>query len=231
MRFVFLTLMLIFVWLKQPAQAEPVVVELFTSQGCSSCPPADALLAELGQSPDIIGLAYHVDYWDYIGWKDTFSDPVFTNRQRDYARFAGHRSVFTPHFVIDGQVHIAGVRTMEIMKHIQLRQQHSKNVHLSIDNSAEEAVLIAQRDQSVPDHIELILVGFLPAQNVEILRGENAGKTLTYTHIVKSIDVLATWQKTEFLRLVLPETDTTLDYVVIAQMKGPSTVVGSLRLN
>ena len=85
----------------------PVVLELFTSQGCSSCPPADALLAELAERPDIIALALHVDYWDYLGWKDSFGSPKYTARQRAYAKAARSRSVYTPEMVVQGEDRVA----------------------------------------------------------------------------------------------------------------------------
>ncbi|MFD2815302.1 DUF1223 domain-containing protein [Paracoccus aerius] len=83
--------------------ATPVVVELFTSQGCSSCPPADAMLAGLADAPDILPLSFHVDYWDYLGWADSFARPEFTARQERYAHAAGERSVYTPQIIVDGQ--------------------------------------------------------------------------------------------------------------------------------
>ena len=90
------------------AESRPVVVELFTSQGCSSCPPADAFLHELSQRDDVIALALHVDYWDYIGWKDIFAQPAFTKRQKAYAKAGGRRSVYTPQMIIGGQDHVVG---------------------------------------------------------------------------------------------------------------------------
>jgi hypothetical protein len=92
----------------------PVVVELFTSQGCSSCPPADALLAELAERDDVLPLALHVDYWDYIGWADTFASPAFTERQKLYARAAGHRTIYTPQMVIGGVDQVVGFQPMEV---------------------------------------------------------------------------------------------------------------------
>src|ERR1700736_1842766 len=93
-----------------PAAAgeRPIVVELFTSQGCSSCPPADALLAELAQRPDVIALGFHIDYWDDLGWKDPLSSPAATARQRDYARQFGRRQVYTPQLVVDGAEEAVG---------------------------------------------------------------------------------------------------------------------------
>ena len=90
--------------LSTPAVADgPVVVELYTSQGCSSCPPADAMLHDLAARPDVIALALHVDYWDYIGWVDEFADPAYTRRQKQYAQVAGNPSVYTPQMVIGGR--------------------------------------------------------------------------------------------------------------------------------
>ena len=100
------------------AADRPVVVELYTSQGCSSCPPADAILAELADREDVIALAFHVDYWDYIGWKDIFADPANTLRQRNYARVAGARSVYTPQMIVDGQDHVVGTKPMKLAEHI-----------------------------------------------------------------------------------------------------------------
>ena len=86
----------------------PVVLELFTSQGCSSCPPADALLGELAKRDEVVTLAFHVDYWDYIGWKDPFGDPLHTARQRAYAAHLGQRTIYTPQLVVDGAGHVVG---------------------------------------------------------------------------------------------------------------------------
>src|SRR5689334_7353524 len=97
----------------------PVVVELFTSQGCNSCPPADAFLGELAARPDVLALSLHVDYWDYIGWKDPFAQRAYTERQRSYSRALNQRFVYTPQMVIDGTLQGVGSETATINKLIE----------------------------------------------------------------------------------------------------------------
>ncbi len=110
----------------------PVVVELFTSQGCSSCPPADAILGDLAGRDDVIALALHVDYWDYIGWKDTFADPSYTKRQRAYARVAGARNIYTPQMVVGGMDHLVGVRPMELSDLIERHNAKDSTIDLNL---------------------------------------------------------------------------------------------------
>src|SRR5947208_869101 len=93
----------------RPAEADPrAVVELFTSQGCSSCPPADKVIGELANDPSVIALSMPIDYWDYLGWKDTLADSRFTARQKAYSQVRGDREVYTPQVVVNGSVHVIG---------------------------------------------------------------------------------------------------------------------------
>jgi hypothetical protein len=105
--------------LAQEAQADgPVVVELFTSQGCAACPPADAMMQDLAAREDVIALSLHVDYWNYLGWEDTFSQAVFTDRQYGYGRAAGSTVVYTPQLIVGGQDRVMGARAMELADRI-----------------------------------------------------------------------------------------------------------------
>ena len=115
------------------AQTSPVVVELFTSQGCSSCPPADAMLHKLAERDDVIALALHVDYWDYIGWKDEFAVPAYTKRQRGYARTNGRRMIYTPQMVINGQDDVIGAKPMDVSDLIQKHHEVADKVALEIE--------------------------------------------------------------------------------------------------
>lgn len=114
------------------AQAAPVVLELFTSQGCSSCPPADALFAELARRDDVIALALHVDYWDYLGWKDEFARPRHTARQKAYAKAARSRTIFTPEMIVQGEDRLKGHDAAAILADISSRQHAAPGAELTV---------------------------------------------------------------------------------------------------
>lgn len=165
------------------------LVELFTSQGCSSCPPADVLLGELGERADVIALGYHVDYWDYIGWTDTFGSERYSDLQRAYARNFGSSRVYTPQMVINGEVEVIGSRREEVLAAIagarlQLPVMLSRNEeYLDIDIGAAQG--IAGTDDAV-----VWLISFITNASVDVARGENGGRQLAYSHIVTSRQVL-----------------------------------------
>lgn len=170
---------------------EPVVVELYTSQGCSSCPPADKILAELSQRDDIIALALHVDYWDYIGWKDVFGRPENTSRQHAYARAANATTVYTPQMVIGGVSHVIGSRPMQVMDALQTESQRGNRFDVQLRRSG-TTLEIFSRPGTRGDYV-VQLVRFTPEETVSIARGENAGRTISYANIVKSWDVIGRW--------------------------------------
>lgn len=184
------------------AQDQPVVVELYTSQGCSSCPPADALMTELAARDDVIALALHVDYWDYIGWKDTFARPQFTQRQKGYAKAAGHRTIFTPQMVIEGSDHVVGFRPMEVANLIagHLASEAATEIRLARAEGGLD-VAVAPRPGLVPGRYVVQLVSFTPHEEVEIRDGENAGRTIDYANIVTGWTRLADWDGVAELKL------------------------------
>lgn len=176
------------------------VIELFTSQGCSSCPPADAALETLARRPDIIALAYHVDYWDYIGWKDTFGDKDNSDRQRAYARSWGSSSVYTPQLIVNGRSGVVASRNEEVkgaLKGAALQLP----VTLKVTGDMLE-VSIEGRDGLKESMVWL--VSFLDHANVDIERGENAGKTMSYAQIVTGRQVLGMWEPVGGTHLKLP---------------------------
>ncbi|WP_164730474.1 DUF1223 domain-containing protein [Pelagibacterium montanilacus] len=185
--------------------AQPrAVVELFTSQGCSSCPPADALLAQLGARDDIIALAYHVDYWDYVGWEDTFALPAHGELQKSYASLWGKNRVYTPQFVVNGAVGVPGSQIAGIGD-VLAQQSLPVGVVLARGDQQDLAVEIPGNGQ-FSDAV-IWLVSFRERGDVTIERGENSGKSLSYTHIVTGRQAVGMWSAREgaSLRLPMPE--------------------------
>ncbi len=165
------------------------VVELFTSQGCSSCPPADKILSQYAQSDNILALSFHVDYWNYLGWKDTFSKPEFTERQRRYAVSFNRRGVYTPQAVINGRDHVVGSRGDEIESLIQSYKASGKGLTVPIKATRTKDSIRITTDVDSGDAI-LWIVFFDKKQVVEILRGENRGKTIAYHNVVREMSML-----------------------------------------
>ncbi|MGL5010093.1 MAG: DUF1223 domain-containing protein, partial [Paracoccaceae bacterium] len=176
------------------AQSKPVVVvELYTSQGCSSCPPADDFMAELVADPNVIALALHVDYWDYIGWKDEFAHAAFTDRQKDYARAISSRTIYTPQFIVNGMDRIEGVNPEAVQSFVRMHLEVPPEVTLALQRDGDKLVIRAAALGVVSAPLEVNLVRYTPQETVSIERGENAGKTVTYYNIVTEFTALGTW--------------------------------------
>ena len=211
------------------AADRPVVVELFTAQGCSSCPPADALLTELAARDDVIALALHVDYWDYIGWKDRFADPRFTKRQKAYARAAGTKTVYTPQMIVQGTAHVIGNRPAEVAEAIARFEGRPAPVAVEMTRRGDMLDIRLTADAALPDDAVVQLVRYEPAQRVEITRGENAGRTLLYSNIVTAWDRLDAWDgRDAWTRSVEMDADTPC--AVIVQSGGAGRILGAARL-
>lgn len=169
-----------------------VVVELFTSQGCSSCPPADALLGELAQRPDVVALAFHVDYWDYIGWKDPFASPATTARQRQYAGTLGLRIVYTPQMVVDGRIDVVGSYRREVESAIETSAARPKlAVRIEDDGQGGHRAVIPAGDSGEEATIWLAILD--SQQETKVGRGENGGRTLREFNIVREWRQIGTW--------------------------------------
>ena len=185
---------LVLVPLGARAQTTPVVLELYTSQGCSSCPPADALLTELAGLDGVIALALHVDYWDYLGWKDAFGRPGNTARQRAYAKAARSRTIFTPEMVVQGEERLKGHDAKSILKGIARHQKQPAAVALSVTRDGEVLeVHLAPEGEANAGPSDVHLVRYTPQESVAIEGGENAGLDLTYTNIVTEWETVARW--------------------------------------
>lgn len=212
------------------AETRPVVVELFTSQGCSSCPPADAFLHELSQRDDVIALALHVDYWDYIGWKDSFAQPAFTQRQKSYAKSGGRRSVYTPQMIISGQDHVVGTHEEDASTLIQRHAAVQTGVVLTADRDGAGLVTIAAEAQDgVAGPLVVYVVGYAPSQTVEITRGENAGRTVDYANVVTNWMTVTEWDPSAPLR-VQAQSDSDKPAVVIVQHNGTGPIMAAAHL-
>ncbi len=173
-----------------------VVIELFTSQGCSSCPPADKLLGELAGRSDVIALTFPVDYWDYLGWKDTLASPAYSKRQRSYARARGDGQVYTPQIVVGGKAHVVGSHTTAVKNAIlKSAGQNKYGVSLTMHTEGDTIIIKAgaapDGARVKPATIWLALVK--KSATVEIKRGENRGSTITYHRVVKNMTPVGQW--------------------------------------
>jgi hypothetical protein len=172
------------------AEERPTLVELFTSEGCSSCPPADALLVELARRPDVLALSFHVDYWDKLGWKDPFSSPAATQRQQHYANLLHLATVYTPQIVVDGKWQAVGSNRAEVRRAIDSAQRTRDHVPIALDLRLGRAkVEIGPGGAAVS--AALLLIGFDRRHVSAVARGENSGHTLAHVDIVRSIDEVA----------------------------------------
>jgi hypothetical protein len=172
--------------------ASPVVVELFTSQSCSSCPPADALLAELSRTrPDILALDFHVTYWDRLGWKDPYSLSQATGRQRSYAGHFGSDGVYTPQLVAGGRHQAVGSDRAAVLAAIAAAAADGPAATLRLERTGAGLALEAGAGQGTG---QLLLVGFDPAHTTRVAGGENGGRTLTEVNVVRSIIPAGPWR-------------------------------------
>ena len=180
--------------LARAADDVPVVVELYTSQGCSSCPPSDAFLGELAQRKDIIALAFHVDYWDYIGWVDPFAKPAFTERQRSYARSLRQRYVYTPEMVVDGIAHDSGIDRSTVNGFVgKARTQNAPRLPITIADSGPAGLTVSVPAYATDQKLDIWLVAFDPQHRTQVARGENRGRELIDYNVVRNLVLLAKW--------------------------------------
>lgn len=211
------------------AQSRPVVVELFTSQGCSACPPADRFLAQLADRDDVIALALHVDYWDYLGWTDTFASPAFSKRQKDYGRAAGARSVYTPQMIVGGVDPVVGTRPMEVADLLRAHSASPAAVTIKLDRTGADVMISAVASPPLAAPAEVQVVRYTPRTSVQIKRGENTGKTVVYANIVTEWRVIGTWDGQTPLS-VSSAAKGTDPVVVIVQTAGHGPILGAARL-
>ena len=196
--------------------AHPAVVELFQSQGCSSCPPANANLLSLADRPDILALSFQVTYWDNLGWKDTFGSPAYTQRQWDYAHALKHQQVWTPQVVVNGRADTLGVRPGQIEQLVQRQDRGSGGPSIRLDAGRVTVAGAAPRNPA-----EVWLVRYDPRLlQVPIQRGENGGKTLPHRNVVRELVRLGLWSGAARTYALPPATRPDLRTAVLVQ-SGP----------
>ncbi|MGN6516001.1 MAG: DUF1223 domain-containing protein [Rhizomicrobium sp.] len=200
----------------------PAVVEIFTSQGCSSCPPADANINALAARPDVLALSFHVTYWDSLGWKDTFDQAAFTDRQDDYEAPLGERGPFTPQVVVDGRRDVVGNVRPDIEKLVAQsnRMDDAPALHLSANAVSVDA------GQGTAD---IWLVRYDPSTvQVAIGRGENSGTTQAQRNVVHALVKLGTWNG-KAAQFALPQAPPGLKTAVLAQVPHGGPILSAAR--
>ena len=207
------------------ADPRPAVVELFTSEGCNSCPPAEAYIGELSRRPEVLALAYHVDYWDSLGWRDHFALRESVARQKRYAQLLGRPSVYTPQVVVDGRQDYVGSDRTRIEQALTERRSGAR---VEIERRAGEIQLSIDGPVQVPAS-EVLLVAYLREAVTAIGQGENAGRRLREFNIVRGVRPLGHWDggPTRFnvARSALPADAT--DVAVLVQPVGAARVIAA----
>ena len=195
-------------WLGGPALAGAgkkieVVAELFSSQGCKSCPAADRLLGEIRSMPGVLALTFHVDYWDYLGWKDTLASPEFSQRQYDYAKARGDMDVFTPQMIVNGEKPMVGSQRSEVFAVLSQSRKAHWSASLDIANTAKEMVIEIGAGET-SEEATLWVMPVIDRTTVKIEKGEMAGREVTYNNVVRKLVPAGVW-KGEAARIVLPK--------------------------
>jgi hypothetical protein len=207
----------------------PVVVELFTSQGCDSCPPADALLGRLTERKDVLALSLPVTYWDMLGWKDTLASEINTRRQKAYALSMGHGGVYTPQMIVDGASDVVGSREAAVEAAIGTREGDMEAVPVLLHATPQEIhISVGAAPHDGPD-ATIWMFHVLGKATVSIGAGENNGHTITYRNIVRDVKAIGIW-KGQAVSLDLPRQDATIaphdSVAVVVQQGGYGRVIG-----
>ncbi|MCI4660427.1 MAG: DUF1223 domain-containing protein [Neomegalonema sp.] len=211
------------------AQARPVLVELFTSQGCSSCPPADAVLGKLSEDPKFIALTLSVDYWDYLGWHDRFAKAAHTARQRAYQKKWMARSIYTPQIVVDGRRGVVGSDERAVRSAADASPVEIARITLNREGGALQ-IEIQNAGAAEAEPCSVVLFQYDGPHEVAIGRGENSGETVTYHNVVREVRVLGTWRGEPSRQLSASIDPAMKGYVVALQRGDVGPVVALSRL-
>jgi hypothetical protein len=215
-----------------PPVAITSVLELFTSQGCSSCPAADAVLSSIARSPDIVAVSFPVDYWDFIGWRDTLASPAFSARQRAYADAHGEQHVYTPQAVVDGLIGVVGSDRQDVESAMSAGKGRDGAVSLPMRLSRADGSIVIDVAGGDGGPADVLALRVLRSRTVHIGRGENAGRSVTYTNVVRAIDKVGDWTGS-MARFTFPESRAEDEGYVILLQKGtiekPGAILGAAK--
>ena len=196
-----------------------VVIELFTSQGCSSCPPADALLRELATDPQILALSLHVDYWDYLGWVDALAKPAFSSRQKAYAYAAQSRAVYTPQMIVGGAVAMNGADRETLVAQLDRLASAPRQVSLRVQQVGAGWQIDMAADPPLESGTVVQIVHYLPEVQVMIARGENAGRAAAYANVATEWMTVAEWDGRAPLRIETATAAPARSAVIVQQLR------------
>ncbi|HEX7006446.1 MAG TPA: DUF1223 domain-containing protein [Alphaproteobacteria bacterium] len=216
-----------------PTQAgeAPVVVELFTSQGCNTCPPADAYLGELAKRHDVVALSLHVDYWNYIGWEDPFAIAIATKRQRAYSSHLGRGFVYTPQIVVDGAAEAVGSHRDVVAREIEKARAAAGKFPVEIAYKGDDTMVVSlPAGDSGGKEATVWLVLFDAKHTTDIKRGENGGKRLTYYNVVREFRPVGTWVGKPKTLTLKVEDEGRDGCAVLVQVDGTGRIVGAGKL-
>jgi hypothetical protein len=208
----------------------PVVVELYTSQGCSSCPPADALLGQLAARKDVVALSFPVTYWDMLGWRDTLASDGNTKRQKQYAKELGRGGVYTPQMIVDGLRDVIGSREQAVQSAIAARLADAQGIAVDLDGNRQQVrIEVGQATDRAAREATIWLFRVQPQATVSIGDGENSGRTITYRNVVRDIKAVGTW-KGQSMTVTVPRAEAGNPHegiAVVVQQGGYGRVVGA----
>jgi len=208
------------------------VLELFTSQGCSSCPPADALLQDLAKRDDVVALSFPVSYWDYLGWKDTLAKEEYNNRQYEYAHKRGDREIYTPQLIVNGITHVVGSHAGAIDAAMKLTDEKLENARVPVDVEIKngKATVTAGKapEGSLLRDGYLSIVCYSKSVEIAIGRGENTGRDVSYTNVAREIIPVGKWngENTQYT-VDLPEGDSFDGVAVLLQESESAAMLGA----
>jgi hypothetical protein len=212
--------------------APVTVLELFTSQGCSSCPPADALLGKMAKEDGVLALTMPVTYWDYLGWKDTLATENFSQRQRGYAESRGDHEIYTPQLIVNGLAHVVGSREEAINAAIARTGTTLKPVRVPVKLSSEGKDILVRAD-AAPSGTEfragtIWVALYTRSVNVDIRRGENLGRKITYTNVVRHLLPAGRWEgQAVSYRVPRPATEGIDGCAAFLQADKESAIIGA----